>query len=277
MKKIMFVDIGELGWSFYLSAHVRWLKHQFTDLHVGVMTFPDRHCLYAGLSDDVYDLPDDFRIKFRRGMESRFGIKGTSAEILKAYFTKSMTNGYELGGFFGRYDKIKAKTMIKPYTYSKKLSGRGEILVFPRFRNQGPQSARNLPMEFYDKAIDALCVKFPAYTVRAVGIPSGAYEIKNIKRGNYVNDVCEGADLQQLIDRCQVAVVAIGSQSAPPKLTLLQGVPTFMIGHQRERHVGCDNWMSTKVEFYDVPKKHYGNIDTEDCISKIIAFVEACQ
>ena len=277
MKKVIYIDIGELGWSLYLSAHVRWLK-QHTDDYVGIMTFIDRHCLYRDVADSIYDVPDDFHIKFRRGTESRFGLKGTSPEKLKEYFSKRIPTEYELGGFFARHSAtIKARTIFKPYTYSKKLNGGEEILVFPRWRTVGRLSMRNLPSKFYAKMIVALCKKYPDYIIRAMGIPSGAYDVNGIERTNYVNDVREGADLQDLIDRCQVAVAAVGSQSAPPKIALLQGVPTFMMGHQKARHVGQDNWMSTKVEFYDVPKKHYGNIDTRDCIDKIISFVGECQ
>jgi len=276
MKKIIYVDIGELGWSLYLGAHVRWLKKN-TDNHIGIMTFADRHCLYAGIADTVYEVPNDFYVEFRRGTESRFGLKGTSGEMLKNYFTKRIPGGYELGGFFGRHDNIKKQTIFKPYTYSKELNGKKEILVFPRNRTMGRPSTRNLPMKFYAKTIDILCAEFPDYTIRTMGVPFGAYEINGIKRTNYVNDVRKDADLQDLIDKCQVAVLAIGSQSAPPKIALLQGVPTFMIGHQRARHVGSDNWMSTKVGFYDVSKKHYHNIDTKDCMGKIIAFARSCQ
>jgi len=141
----------------------------------------------------------------------------------------------------------------------------------------GRTTMRNLSQKFYAKTIKALCIRFPDYTIRAIGIPSGSYSISGINRANYVNDVRQDADLQSLIDRCQIAVAAVGSQSAPPKIALLQGVPTFMIGHQRERHMGPDNWMSTKVEFYDVSKKHYSGIDGTDCRNKIIAFVRECQ
>jgi len=273
--KAMYVDIGELGWSLYLSAHVRWLK-QHTDDHIGVMTHADRCCLYNGVADAVYKVPEDFYGIFRRGTEVYFGLKGISDEELRDYFAKRIPNDYELRGFFSRYNKIKTKAIFKLYEYSKTLEGKKEILIFPRYRNTRHSSQRNLSKSFYAEVINVLCAKFPDYIVRTIGIPSGAYSVNGIKRTNYINDVRQDADLQTLIDRCQVAVAAIGSQSAPPKLTLLQGVPTFMIGHQRARHENGDNWMSTKVEFYDVSKKNYASIDIKDCINKIVSFVEGC-
>lgn len=276
--KIIYVDIGELGWSLYLSAHVRWLKRNSED-HIGIMTFVDRKCLYRGLADSIYDVPGDFHKRFRLGTETKFGLKGTSADELKDYFVKRIPTEYELGGFFGRHDKIKAKTIFEPYAYSKELNAEKEILVFPRWRNMGRPSTRNLPREFYIKLIGALCDTFPDYIIRTMGISSGSYSIFNdeVKKNNYRIGVKENADLQELIDRCQVAVAAVGSQSAPPKISLLQGVPTFMIGHQREKHMETQNWMSTKVEFYDVIKKHYAELNFVDCIEKIISFIKECQ
>lgn len=276
MKKIIYVDIGELGWSLYLSAHMRWLK-KYTDDYIGIMTFASRHCLYNDIADAAYEVPNDFHEKFDQTNASRFALKGASPEELKAYFAKKIPPEYEISGYFSRHSKIRAKSIFEPYPYSKKLNGSKEILVFPRFRNSKHIKNRNLSREFYAETIDILCAVFSDYIIRAIGIPSGAYNINEIKTNNYINDVKEGADLQDLIDRCQVAVAAIGSQSAPPKLTLLQGVPTFMVGHQRARHIGPDNWMSTKVEFYDVLKSHYANIDEVDCRNKIIAFVKECQ
>lgn len=84
-------------------------------------------------------------------------------------------------------------------------------------------------------------------------------------------------DVQDLIDRCQVAKVAIGSQSAPPKISLLQGVPTFIIGNERIRHVNSENWMRTKIGFYDVHKDSYYKFDFEDCEDKIISFIKECE
>lgn len=271
--KVMYIDIGELGWSLYLTAHVRWLKQNTPD-HIGIMTHADRHCLYRDVADAIYEVPKDFQATFGRGKEVYFGLKGVSAEILADYFSRQVPSGYKLKGFFGRWGKIKTQAVFEPYPYSRKLEGKREILVFPRYRNTRHSNQRNLPEYFYAKMIGVLCDKFPDCIIRAIGIPSGAYSIDNIRHDNYINDVREGADLQNMIDRCQLAVAAVGSQSAPPKLTLLQGVPTFMIGHQRGRHENGDNWMSTRVEFYDVSKKGYLSIDESDCIDRIVSFME---
>ena len=272
--KRMYVDIGELGWSLYISAHVRWQK-KHTNEHIGVMTHTDRHCLYKGIVDTVYDVPDDFYIKFGRGRECYSGITGISPSVLTDYFKKIIPSEYELGGFFG-WKINRAEIIYKPYSYSKELNGKKEILILPRCRNEKRTCKRNLPEHFYIEMINALCDKFPDYIIRTIGTPSGAYNINGIDKINYINNVREGIDLQELIDRCQVALLAVGSQSAPPKITLLQGVPTFMIGHQRDRHTNIENWMSTKVGFHDVARGGYNSINVTDCIKEIISFAGEC-
>lgn len=275
--KIIYVDIGELGWSLYLSAHVRWLKRNSED-HIGIMTLADRKCLYRGLADSIYDVPDDFHERFKVGLQSGFGLKCIPREELKTYFEENIPRGYRLNGVFICQKFFGDKKIFEPYSYSKKLIGKTEILVFPRHRDGYPKiNRRNLSEKFYIKMIRALCDEFPDYTVRTMGILSGAYNLTKIERANYINGVNEDTDLQDLIDRCQLAIAAVGSQSAPPKISLLQDVPTFMIGHQRERHINRDNWMSTKVEFYELPKRGYHTINSSHCAGKIISFIKECQ
>jgi len=46
-----------------------------------------------------------------------------------------------------------------------------------------------------------------------------------------------------------------------------------IIGHEKDRHARRENWMKTKVGFYEVAKNSYGNFDFKDCISRIMSFV----
>ena len=66
------------------------------------------------------------------------------------------------------------------------------------------------------------------------------------------------------------------SQSAPMKLALLQGVPSFMIGHEQERHVKQENWAATKAGFYSISKADYNTADVTDCIDEIVNFIRGC-
>jgi hypothetical protein len=168
------------------------------------------------------------------------------------------------------------KVIYKPYKYINKLEGRKEILIFPRYRKHPAMSYANVPKLFYITLIESLCDEFSNYEVKTRGIISASYNIEEAKRDNFVNGVKESADLQDTIDDCQLAKVAVGSQSSLPKISLLQGVPTFIIGYEKDRHARRENWMKTKVGFYEVAKNSYGNFNFKDCISRIMSFVREC-
>lgn len=273
--KLAFIDIGELGWSLYLSAHVRWLKRNTDDL-VAIITYPDRRCLYEGMADVILDVPENFYSLFPIQNQQCLGLIKVLPHQLKNYFLHYIPAGYTIpGNFIFKCYNLKFPGYIyEPFKYSNEAKVAGEILVFPRYR-AGRSAPRNLPELFYAHLIEKLCDEFPKLTVRTIGTDLGAYNI-SVERPNYINWVGKGASLQDLIDRCQVAKAVIGSQSAPPKISLLQGAPTFMIGHQRQRHVKHENWMGTKAGFYNIARGSYGRIDIKDCIEKIILFVKEC-
>lgn len=273
------VDIGELGWSLYLSAHARWMKKNGQAFPL-VMTHPERGCLYRGLVDEILPVPPKFYVDFKKRIESCTGLEGVPAQIVRDYFNRILAPDYTVyHGIRFRCRPnwsliFKDRKIFEPYPYENKLSGNKEILIFPRWMKY---KKRNIPREFYRTLILALCIEFPNYRIRTMGTLDGAHTISSIPYRNYVNWIGMSEDVQDLIDRCQVAKVAIGSQSAPPKISLLQGVPTFIIGNERIRHVNSENWMRTKIGFYDVHKDSYYKFDFEDCEDKIISFIKECE
>ena len=268
-----FVDIGELGWSLLLSAHTRWLKRQGQPVAL-TMTYSDRMCLYKGLADDVQPVPASFNQKFGHGIASGFGLEGITANQMRAYFNNILAPEYFVSdkmSFRCVPPRFRSETIFEPYSYK-----RNKILVFPRYRNS---VTRNLSKTFYISMINRICDEFPDCLIKTIGTANGAYNIDEISKNNYINWIGKSESLQDLIDSCQSAIVAIGSQSAPPKISLLQGVPTFIVGHERERHINTDNWVKTKVEFYEIRAREeaYSNFDFADCIDKIVDFIKECR
>jgi len=271
-----FVDIGELGWSLLLSAHTRWLKRQGQPVAL-TMTFSDRMSLFEGLVDDVRSLPTDFNQKFGHGIASGFGLEGITANQMRAYFNEALAPEYFVSpkmSFRCVPPHFRSETIFEPYPYKANHSDNSEILIFPRYRDS---VKRNISKSFYISLINLICDEFPDYFVRTIGIANGAYDIHEVRKSNYVNYVGKSESIQDLIDSCQSAIVAVGSQSAPPKISLLQGVPTFIMGHERKRHVTNDNWMGTKVAFYEIQGDSYDNFDSADCMDKIIDFIKECK
>ena len=274
--KEAFVDIGELGWSLCLSAHTRWLKRQGQPVAL-TMTFSDRMCLYEGLADEVRAVPVNFNQKFGHGVASGFGLEQITAGEMRAYFNEALAPQYFVSAKMSfRCVKpiFSGQVIFAPYPYKANHSDRNEILIFPRYRNS---VKRNIPKLFYINLINLICDEFPDCFVRAIGTANGAYDIYEISKNNYINWVGKSESIQNLIDSCQSAIVAVGSQSAPPKISLLQGVPTFIMGHERKRHITNDNWMMTKVAFYEMRGDSYDNFDSADCMDKIIDFIKECK
>ena len=268
----VFIDVGELGWSLYLNAHIRWLK-QHTESKVGVFTLSDRKCLFDGLADVILDVPKRFHKKFDIRKQDSFKLRHVDWEELSNYFLPHIPEGYRIAEHNEYPDQIFSDNRIyKPYKYSRPPEKSKEILIFPRCRD-GLWTRNNLPESFYSRLIRRLCDEFPKLTIRTIGTKAGAYDIK-VKRANYINAIGNGRNIQVLIDKCQSAVAAIGSQSAPPKIALLQGVPTFMIGHQKDRHTKTENWMNTKVGFHEINKRGYETFNDKSCGTAIIKFVK---
>ncbi len=269
MNKFAFIDIGELGWSLYLSAHIRWIK-KHTAAKVIVVSYADRKCLYEGIANHFMAVPDKFSKKYNILYQDSFKLRYVSWDELRLFFLPRIPSGFRIPEYNEYPTRFEVDTRIyAPYKYSKPPEPGKEILVFPRFR----VFSRNLPEDFYKRLIKRLCDEFPKVAVRTVGTKDGAYNMR-VKRPNYINWVGKGETIQDLIDRCQSAVATVGSQSGPLKLSLLQGVPAFMIGHQKDRHTQDENWMHTKVGFYEIDKKEYTDFKFDDCIRKAVAFVK---
>ena len=275
-EKKAYPDIGELGWSLYLSAHLRWLREK-ADSSLAVITSPDRKCLYKDSASLIFDIPADFYCRFK-GERNCFGLHPPAAKEIRAYFERLLPFGYSIPAnfSFGCNRRFLAdKVIYRPYEYSRIIEGKKRILVFPRYRVHEAFSFRNLPEWFYIGLVDALCDEFPDYEIKTIGISSGTYNIDmGDNHSNYVNGVVESVDLQDVIDEFQMAIATVGGASSLPKISVLQSVPTFIVGHERKRCTKDENWMGVKMGFYEVAKDSYGNFDFKDCTSKILDFVK---
>lgn len=283
---LFFADIGELGWSLYLSAHVRWLAKNHKA--VIVATSEARMCLYEKAATYIVPLPIDFGKKYKHFSQDGFGLYGVSCGELRQYFEQNIPADYIIPSYFDfRCRRISTKQMIyAPYTSSPTAGQQSRILVFPRVRHTfyprtdlkikhpNHHGKRNLPCSFYKDLIAQLCTEFPGNEITCVGTVSGAYNIIDTGRfANYSNLVGMTGSLQDLIDMCVSARAAIGGASAPPKISMLQGVPTVVIGHEEKRVVEEENWMKTRCMFWPIQLSEYNEFRSNKCIKKIVEFI----
>lgn len=270
-KKVALADVGELGWSLHLVGHARWLKEQDPETDILVVTYPDREFLYKDLATVQY-LPPDFYSTFPHKDQDGFGISGVQPTVLKDYLVKNCLDGHRLPDDFAFRCKrfSDGREIHKPFEI-KSISARDRILIFPRCRD-GVHEQRNLPKDFYISLVDRLCKRFPTLKITSVGKKGGAYDLSELTNENFENRVSDKTSLEDVVELCSQAVVAIGSQSSLPLISMLQGVPTFVIGHDENRLMIEENWMKTTASFYKVAD--YKSFDFELLYNKTLDFLK---
>jgi predicted SAM-dependent methyltransferase len=273
MDKLAFVDVGELGWSLYLSGYLRWLKAN-TPATLCVLTLKDRFCLYEGIADLSIEVePNPFGSKYP---QDRLGFGKIDAQTMREYYNQKLPEGYRIPDYvtFKADSFFEGKMIFKPYKVKTILSDKKDtILIFPRYRRPRSHSWRNLPQKFYVALAKEISKEFPDYNIVSIGSKHGAYSL-DIKLPKFKNIVGQ-TDIQDVIDYCNISVAAIGSHSSLPKLSLLQRVPTFVIGHQKQRVTNRDNWLKTKVGFFEVDKTGYNVLSYNDYFKKIVRILKA--
>jgi len=281
-----YVDIGELGWSLYLSAHVRWVYEQ--GCRPEVFAPVDRCPLYMDCVECVTYVPRPFYEQFGQYSQNGFGLYGVGHQRLLDWFRPHFSREHVWNGYqqFGCHWLDREEMIFRPYGYRHEYPGR-RILVFPRQRSTYYPSdshakkhpkhleKRNLPAAYYQRLVERLCVQHPDHIVTVVGKTGGVCEVRAPAVGRFESWVKPDGSIQELIDLCQYASCAIGGTSAPPKITMLQGVPTAVIGHEKQRFSVDENWLDTLMWFYEVPEAgDYSQLDIEDCVERTCAFVE---
>uniref|UniRef100_A0A6M3L457 Glycosyltransferase n=1 Tax=viral metagenome TaxID=1070528 RepID=A0A6M3L457_9ZZZZ len=291
-KPLLFYDCGELGWSIILAAHVNFLVSRDNKKNVTVCTYRHRFVLYNGLENvKLIEIPPKILENISHldhdgtHMYDHINKERITHNKLWSYFNDNFGSGYIVSKDYGisLYDKLlfyrfnsseSAKATVMNL-FKEKL-----ILVFPRCRS-GKFGNRNLTESFYIKLCERLCDDYPYHVIVSIGSKSSAYLLEDkIENDNFVDLVGwnDNETLDLFIAMCNYCQVefAVGSQSALPKISLICKIPTFIIGHEKKRHLVDDNWMNTRAEFYRVDR-HNGKYmleveDQDGCINKIIEF-----
>lgn len=245
------VDIGELGWSQYLRAYYEWLIGQ--EEEVEVWALPERVSFYPKAKEVV-----------ESGPRECFGIQGKDlTPKYKGIFPSlchTLRNCFQSGVAWKTERHMMVWKKIEVEKRSKKW-----ITVFPRRRDGFPYSARNLGPKFYHDLVEGLLEK--GFWVQTVGVPGGTerIEISHPRFRNGIRKMTVG----DLLVEIESSLVTIGGQSAPPKIALQQGVPSFMIGHEKERHTKIDNPLGTPSGFYET--QDY-KVVTQEVLEKFMAW-----
>jgi len=143
------------------------------------------------------------------------------------------------------------------------------IVVFPRARERAAN--RNVPEFVWKETVLKLTETF---TVVLAGTPSGAC-LEGMWGKNIVNLInYDGVDkTEQIIKYLNNATCSISSQSGGTHISLLSCTPSYIIGHERERHVQRENRLSIPTSFRYLTD--YRAIDSDTIIEDIKGFIRA--
>lgn len=250
-----FLDIGELGWSLYLTAHINWLIARGHKC----LVYTNKPSLFNCETEPIegfehWDKPAD-------GL-GRIGV--SDEEVRELYpdlvgYVSYDPNLREDGLRSPNWDLLRMCIHL-PLKRTKLIDG-DYVAVCPRMRDDGVHGTRDLPEKFYRDLMRRISSE---RRVVSLGTLDGAYDIE-LLNPLYQNMVGK-TNIQDMVDFLSSASYVIGGTSAPPKISLLQGVPTFIIGHEKHRFQIQDNWSCTPCGFYEIGKDEYSDIELTNSI-----------
>jgi len=286
---LLFCDVGEVGWTQYLVAFVKKFREKHPWRRLIVITSKAKFVFYRDCCDDLLELPDKIK-EMTKNMSAEQHFMIDPHNINNRFVGKKMSSIlskiYPQCDIFNSFDKVKyvSNKFYTPYISSKKardyvrkLCGKdNSILIFPR-RREGIHGDRNLSYRFYVDLCHELRNKFPNHLLISIGSKSGAYELKDeiVHRDLvYFND---NETLDILVAFCNLnkAMFTFGPQSGLSKISLLCGIPSFIVGHEKKRHMIEENWAKTFAGFFEGLKSDIGYIiNKEKCVEEVLKFAE---
>lgn len=263
----LFYDIGELGWSIYLAAHLKYLDRQGET--ASVIAPAAREVFYRDCASEIVPLPESWIERFGGYPADGNHLYDPRARRRirdQALLSEPFREEWPDREIVTEYSRFEGERVFEPYRHSEKAAETcadlfGEdrvIVVFPR-RRSGKFGGRNIPRRQWDRIAGAICEAFPEHVVVAMGSRGGAWPELRVDSPRFRNLVGwnDSLTLDLLVALCNTgqASAAVGNQSGTVKMTLLCGTPTYIFGHERHRHTVEENWAGTAVGFWEVSSR----------------------
>jgi hypothetical protein len=263
MKKLYY-DVGEIGWSMYLAAHIRYLHEKGEP--AAVACAKAKTVFYRGTAAEILPIPEEWKEKFG-GFPSDGGhlYNPRTRRRIKDHnlLAEPFRKAYPDHDTVTRYGTFPGQRTFAPDNHSalaeafcrEAFSDRSVIMVFPRCRTS-KFKGRNIPGRQWEKIISEMCNTFPEDIVASFGSRNGSYTDLEVNSGNFMNLAGrnDSSSLDWMVALCNTgqAKAAVGNQSGTVKMTLLCKTPTFIFGHEEKRHTEDENWSKTRVAFHRV-------------------------
>jgi hypothetical protein len=282
--------LGELGWEIsHWVPHLRWLRKDQVGKRIAVASYPGRHPLYYNIADEFFPLPDWFIDKHYE--VDCFEALCPNAEYgrLLNYFRSIYNNKYSeviesrtprgynkvlrnagLTIFDNlkhsvdaekTYQQLMASTIDKPpITFFARNVDRKNFLDI--FANQ-PSAvcdvykdglpSRNWPASFWNILFERLYKRYSDEFTFVIGGTREGNSLVGVELPGVINltNLDVSISLDVTIGFLRHSLCSISSQSGPSHLSLQSGCPSFIYGHEHERHAITDNPLGTEVMFFE--------------------------
>jgi len=274
---------GEFGW--FISRWVGYLRHLKFEVykdHKFLLVCPIQYKpLVQDFVDVIVDLPDEFRelnletdcfeapppnsppgsltppkvyADMLAFMRQFYDLSRTFETLPPRGAAFEITNGLP---------QIFCKYSAPPVNLNKPI-----ISVFPRNRDRA--SNRNVPPFIWEEVVDSLIAN--DFIVVLGGTPNGSC-LADYTNENVINLISyDGEDkLAQIIGYLNNSICSISSQSGLTHLSLACDTPSYIIGHEKERHTIEENRLDTPTSFRYV--SDYRAIDSKTILTDVQEFI----
>jgi len=274
--------IGELGWFLQrYQAYFRSLKlNKYPDHKFVFMMNKGLHIFVKDFASYVIDLPNDFKnLQLDQdGYEAVLpgtpaggltpaGIYSNLIEYIRHFYNKDKAVEIWSPRSCSRIMDFKQQLFAR-YGSDKHTFDRPVITVFPRARVRA--SNRNVPEYVWKELVDQLVGNF---LVVLAGTPDGSC-LADYKDNRVQNMISyEGEDrTEQILKYLNNSLLSISSQSGGTHISLLCGCPSYIIGHEKDRHTVYENRHNVPTSFRYV--SDYRLIDAQTIINDIAGFLK---
>ena len=277
---------GELGWFIQRwQGYLRYLKTEvYKDRKFMIMMNQQFHVLVHDFVNYTVDLPKEFQDLRLETDCFESPVPGSPPGSLTPPDVYTRLIEY-FRNFYNRDNAIEIWTprgadsfwidhkqqIFTKYERAKPpiLSDKPIICVCPRGRSRS--AFRNIPELVWKEAVDVLKCDF---LVVLCGTPGGS-SLVNYEGESVINLInYSGEDKFELcLEYMCNSVCILSSQSGLTHVGLMCNRPSYIIGHERERHAVTENRINTPVSFRYVPD--YRLIDSQTIIDDLAKFLDA--
>lgn len=293
--------LGELGWELSgFSGAIRYMKTdpQFSQYKFVVMSYAGRYPIYHDFADLFIPLPSWFtNLGLVQSSYEATSISPqmygdlikymhrffTAAEVVEVRTPRGHTFDF-IGTRRQAWNRLCSSVIgraIRDNIIGDRAMFSDVLVVMPRYRTGVSQygdntefsDSRNWPPMYWDYVLSNLVSM--GYLVVVAGTKNGIPNLDYSKYSNLIN--LSAIDPLYLMDTTlafmEIAVGTVCSQSGGTHLSLQAQCPTWVLGHEKQRHAVDCNPLTTPCIYLECGLP-YSSVDPQKALGSILEFVD---